>query len=149
MHPLGKWKNRSHQTWDGYVNASREIMVIKNYQYRRNPLTAKYEVEETSNKEYCCEFPADIDYETNTILSSRRKEKNKQGDEGETNVLKKLPYWERRNIGTVLPDTTMLEQITDLLVKKKFLAVSDGSYKNGEASHSWCIADKETKQKYA
>ena len=147
--PLGRWKGISHQLWDGTTNCNRTLLWKNGNMYGRKWQDEKFIRYDGESEVRECIYPADLGANL-TLISSGRLSQEKQETpkvQGFLEHFRTLEYWERRNIGDNAPDEEMYCKVAKLIQEGNFLAISDGSYKNGRASHAWCIANSNTKEK--
>ena len=88
------------------------------------------------------EYPVDLkvnkdNSEAAEVLSRGRKlyfqdEETNDLKDNYRDIVNNLPYWEKRNLGDNIPSEHDFKHIEQLLLDDQFLAISDGSYKDGK-----------------
>ena len=154
VRPLGRWKGRTHQEWDGVTDYTGSFLCYDSNSYVQTPGSNVYN--KSSNIYQRREFVYPVDVVANgsnsiEVISRGRKFQDEETGESKNksymDIIRNLPYWERRNLGNNIPSENQFELIEHLLSHGNYLSITDGSYKDGKASHAWCVANKQEQER--
>ena len=132
--PLGKWTAPTHQEWNTYTNADRNVLVIKGTQYDYN----KGNLTERQIRPQLCLFPVDIHknrmlgFQTSIPQLRYLKKEHKIED---------TRSWIERNQGFTISDSE-IDKLKTCIKTGNCVGVSDGSLFDHYPAHAWCFANK-------
>ena len=146
--PLHEWILESHQEWMATSNEASTYIRYNNQSWKQEPEGWSL----TTIQLDCTQYVIDLEENDGTLKVLSRRINNFYSNVDDSpstyaEYISSLPYWKRRNLGHNLPSEDEIRDMHTSLKRGDLMGISDGSYKEGKASHAWVFADRNTDER--
>ena len=147
--PLHEWIGETHQNWMATTDEEINYVHFRDQTWKQEDKSIYVP---TAHRNISHKYVADIEEREGKIevVSSRINRFTKTQEIRKTtydDTISSLTYWNRRNLGHHLPTEEEVYEMYQCMKKGDLIGVSDGSYKEGSASHSWVFANRKNEER--